>query len=113
MRSGSDFCISSSICCRDSAIACIFLSNSSFGILDRMRISILTSALSFTYSGSSCIRKKFRKSSFPLRMNVALSPVFIIHDELGQVRGPRSELYSNVPPSATTVNSMENGYAFG
>jgi phage terminase large subunit-like protein len=34
-----------------------------------------------------------------------LSPVFIVHDELGQVRGPRSELYEALE---TAVGAQEN-----
>jgi phage terminase large subunit-like protein len=36
---------------------------------------------------------KFRALSAEVATSFGLSPVFIIHDELGQVRGPKSELY--------------------
>jgi len=35
----------------------------------------------------------YRALSADVSTNFGLSPVFVIHDELGQVRGPRSELY--------------------
>jgi phage terminase large subunit-like protein len=36
---------------------------------------------------------KYRALSADASTAYGLSPVFVVHDELGQVRGPRSELY--------------------
>ena len=36
----------------------------------------------------------YRALSAEASTSYGLSPVFVVHDELGQVKGPRSELYS-------------------
>jgi phage terminase large subunit-like protein len=39
------------------------------------------------------IGTRYRALSAEVKTSFGLSPVFVVHDELGQVRGPRSELY--------------------
>lgn len=41
----------------------------------------------------------YRALSAEVRTSLGLSPTFILHDELGQVRGPRSELYEALETS--------------
>lgn len=46
---------------------------------------------------------KYKALSAEVKTNFGLSPVFIVHDELGQVRGPKSELYEALE-TATAAN---------
>jgi phage terminase large subunit-like protein len=48
-----------------------------------------------------CVRMgtRYKALSAEARTAYGLSPVLVIHDELGQVRGPRSELYDALETS--------------
>jgi phage terminase large subunit-like protein len=48
---------------------------------------------------------RYRALSADASTNFGLEPVFIVHDELGQVRGPRSELYEALE---TSTGAQEN-----
>jgi len=49
---------------------------------------------------------KYRALSAEVATSFGLSPAFIIHDELGQVRGPKSELYEALE-TATAAQEAE------
>src|SRR5262245_41801585 len=54
-----------------------------------------------TRTGPHCPSRAtvYRALSADAATNYGLSPVLIVHDELGQVRGPRSELYEALETS--------------
>src|SRR5690606_16513828 len=54
------------------------------------RIRLHPSCTPFPYT---TLFRSYRALSADATTAYGLSPVFIVHDELGQVRGPRSELY--------------------
>jgi len=67
---------------------------------DQIVIKEATKVLEFPTYGS-----KYRALSAEVTTAYGLSPVFVVHDELGQVRGPRSSLYEALE---TATGAQEN-----